>query len=48
MKKQLLAFVTLALSCGFAADVATAAAAKYPTKPINLIVPFGPGGGGER
>lgn len=47
MKKQLLGLISLVLSCGFAADVATAAAAKYPTKPVNLIVPFGPGGGAD-
>ncbi len=47
MKKQLLALMSLVLSCGFAADVATAAAAKYPAKPVNIIVPFGPGGGAD-
>ncbi len=47
MRKQLLALILLVMSCGFTADVATAAAAKYPTKPVNLIVPNSSGRGSD-
>src|SRR4051812_50191853 len=43
MLKRLFAVV-----CAFALGIAAPAAAQdYPNKPIRIIVPFGPGGGGD-
>ena len=44
MKKSLVA--TLLLACALCLGITTHARAEYPyDKPLNVIVPFGPGGG---
>ena len=46
MKKKSIVLLGLVLfSVSFLAGVGVAQETKYPTKPINVIVPFGPGGG---